>query len=542
MTKQMNGSTRSGLLWMLAVAALSAATCVPPNGGITPPDAPDNGNGDNGGTSTLQVLLFANRSLLIRGDANESTAVVTAESSVCATFNWRVCVASDDPTCTSAGENAAGDLLDFDTPSSSSVMNRSELSIDRILSDPGAAGTELIIEVDVTTAAGVDGCAEGDDIGETVTEAITIRIIRPDEPLTVSLTAPQGIQVNPGGQTTLVARITGGRPFTGQPPQTCTGTGLQSPPNSGDPYNVVWSVNDAALTSVPVMLDFAAACLTDDDGVTVAEGTYGAPIATGIVLISIEVTDEGGSRVTESLSVNVGSNATLSITQASADNLQVAPGESTNLQVAAQGGTQPYTITYSIDPNTRGGMVSISDQGSSDPAVASCTGIVAGEICTGTYTAAADETGGDTVFVTVTDSVNATASTTIPLIVASPQTLSLSANTGSPVINSDDGSTTVTATVSGGTLPYTICYAIESTADGLVVDLNNVSGCGTIGALTNCTCVNTFNTGTTFATAMRTLSAVSGSGGATIRIQARDAVGAESTVFVSVDVSPFTSN
>lgn len=529
---------------LMTTGLIGLATCIPivPDGVFMPPDAPDTDGNNMNGNATLQSLLFADRSLLIRGDAQESTALITAESSVCATFDWRVCVANGDEPCVASRETEARQLLGFNSPSSTEVVNRSELSINNILSDPGAAGTELIVEVEITSATGGDGCADPTEVGESVTEAITIRVIRPDEPLTVSLNAPQGIQVSPGGTITLEARISGGRPFTGQAPQSCSGTGLQSPPNSGDPYTVVWNVNDAALTNVPVMLDFEASCLTDDDGVTVSTSTYGAPVATGIVLVSIEVTDEGGSRVTESLSVNVGSNATLTITQASADSLQIAPGSATNMQVSAQGGTQPYTITYSIDADARDGQLSIAGQSSTDPAVASCTGIVSGEVCTGVYTAAADQIGGETVFVTVTDSVNATASTTIPLIVASEQTLSLSANTGSPVINSNGGSTGVTATVSGGTLPYTVCYAVESTADGLTVDLSNVSGCDTIDNLTNCTCINSFNSGSTFATAMRTLRTVSGTGGATIRVQAEDAVGAGATVFVSVDVSPFTGN
>ncbi len=526
------------------IGAICFVSCIPtiPNGTIVPPDAPDTDDTNTNETSSLQGLLFADRSLLIRGDAQESTAFVTAESSVCATFLWRVCTADGDQPCTPSRETQARALLEFATPDTSEVGTRSTLSIERILSDPGAAGTELIVEVEITAANDSQGCVESADIGETTIEAITLRVIRPDEPLTVSLTAPQGIQVSPGGTTTLIARISGGRPFTGQPPQTCSGFGLQSPPNSGDPYTVVWNVNDAALTSVPVMLDFEATCLTDDDGVTVAEGTYAAPVATGIVLISIEVTDESGSRVTESLSINVGSNASLTITQASADNLQIAPGATTDLQVSAQGGTQPYTITFSIDEGALDGRLSVPGSSSGNPAVASCTGVVSGEICTATYIATSDQTGGDTVFVTVTDSVNATASTTIPLIVASQQTLSLSANTGSPVINEDDGTTSVTATVSGGTLPYTVCFVVESTAIGLVVDLSNVAGCDTIGTLTNCTCIDSFNSGSTFATAMRTLDAVDGVGGATVRVQASDAVGAGSTVFVSVDVSPFTSN
>jgi hypothetical protein len=534
----------------LVVVLSAGLSCDVPVNGVVLPDAPDLDGGGGTATGTLEALISSDRSVLVRGDATEAGATVSVQASVCSTFRWTVCIAERDENgdllpCTEAGEAAARELLDLTFPSDSADPSAaSAVVINGIETDPGIGGTQVAMFVDVASTTGGTDCADAVPSQQTVSRQLVISVTRPAEPLSVVISSPDGSLVAPGDSLRLVATISGGRPFQLPDPTPCEENGTTFPLNTGDPYRVVWTVNDAGLSDTPDEAAFESLCLTSDDGLTIAEAIYTAPVATGNVLFTVQVTDSSGSRDSVSVSIAVGSTAPLSIARASAAASLIAPGQSTDITVGARGGTSPYRIVLDISTSLRGGSLSPLGQSpgadEASRAQQTCAAVGADAFCEVTYTAAADQIGADTIFVTVFDDVGASATAAITLTIASSQTLALTANADATVISNVGGSAIVTATVSGGTPPFDICYEVQTAPVG--ADLSAGNACANLDGATNCTCGVVPTGGSSIAASQRTFSASGATGNANIKVIVRDTVGAQAIDFVSLDVSPFSGS
>ncbi len=513
---------------------------VEPVAGIVPPLA-----------QFLEAFVSAERSLIIRGDVDEGRGELAVESSVCATFEWVLEVIERDDSGRIVSRTPLASLsrpfLDVVLPGIDQISAQSVARILDVLSDPGADGTEIIATVTIrSTADAGENCTPAEAVNEVVTRELTLFVTRRGGPLTVTLSSAGGSRVAPGETLELSAVISGGRPFLDDP-FPCDGlrAGLR-PGNSGTPYEVDWNltVSDVLLDPDSVGSDalFEVDCLELGDGVTETRGLYTAPNVTGNVLASIAVVDARGNRSTASLSIVVGSPEALTFAQASIEATRIAPGDMTNIIVEPEGGTAPYDVTIEL-ANTASERIGDLRIGSGAASASTgCTNLTGGSTCEAIYAALADKTGNDLIRITAIDAVGDEISTTIPLTVASAQTLSLSVTAAPPVIFFSGGMGTLTANVAGGTEPYQVCFEIEpGSIDGMTLSTDaGGAGCSGIGSLTNCSCGLMRPDANSPAPATRLITAGGNEGFVTVRVQAEDAVGDASTQFVSIDVSRFS--
>ncbi len=533
-------------LAVLVCVVVAGCEVQPPFGAPVPPDVDGS---DIRPDAVIEAFMSAERSVVVRDDSSEGGSEVTVESSTCATYTWLFEVIERNDSGDIISRTPLAQLgrtfLDIETPSPTQITAISIARILQVLSDPGPNGTEIMATVTITsTSSEGEACEPAEVDGEVITRQITLLVTRPSGPLTVTLSSAAGTRVSPGESLELSAVISGGTPIL-DPPIPCTGFRVGNRPNnSGTPYVVEWN-----LTATDPVLDpdavggtavFEADCLELGDGVVETQGRYTAPNETGNVLASIVAVDARGNRTTASLSIVVGAPEPLTFAEASIDATRIAPGTSTGIQVRPEGGTPPYDVVIELTANAADRIGNLQVGGSTASSSVGCNSLAADVPCEATYSALANRTGNDLVRITATDAVGDSISTTIPLTVASAQTLSLSAIATPPIVFSEGGTGTITASIAGGTPPYQVCYAIEPDSVGGLT-LSDGAGCPGIGTLTNCTCNLARPDDNSPAIATRILTAGGMEGFATIRVQAEDAVGDASTQFVSVDVSVFSS-
>jgi len=394
-------------------------------------------------------------SRLIRDDAVEGSAVLTATASAGASFTWTV----DAPDGLldlrhGRGENtvAFGDGRVPDSPDGG--LSEVFLTILRVLRDPGATGTMVRVRI----AAELDGLV--------IEQEIELTVVRPAGELAVSI-SPSASRVGPRSTVTLVATVSGGSPFlsTGGTRPNCDSDAI-STDDENPPYCISWTVNETGLnlngatggTTRTDDLDGADADKqlgTGDSGEALAGISYTAPLNVGTVTFRVDVTDRSGNRQTESIAITVDSNVALSIAEASSnagssEGTDLAPGDQSTLTVRAVDGEGPYTVEFEIlNGNVRGGVISSSS--------CSISGLEMENGCEISYTAPSDDVGTELVRVTVIDSVGARESTIISIPISSPQSLAVTLASDFFAI-SPTQSTSIDAKVSGGTPPYDICY------------------------------------------------------------------------------------
>ena len=499
----------------------------------------------------IEAFMSADRSVVVRDDASEGASEISVESSACATFEWLLEVIERNDSGQIVSRTPLAQLgrafLDVELPSTTEITASSVARILSVLSDPGPNGTEIMATVTITSSStGGEDCDPAEVDGDVIVRQLTLLVTRPGGPLTVTLSSAEGTRVSPGESLDLSAVISGGSPIL-DPPLPCSSPRAGNrPANSGTPYVVEWS-----LTATDPMLDpdtvgtgavFEADCLELGDGVVETVGRYTAPNVTGNVLASIVAIDARGNRSTASLSIVVGAPEPLSFAETSVDATRIAPGESTGIVVQPEGGTPPYDVVIELASNTAERIGNLQVGTTTPSTSVGCNALNAETPCEATYIALADKTGNDLIRITATDAVNDEVTTTIPLTVASAQTLSLSVIAAPPVIFFAGGMGNITATVAGGTEPYQVCFAIEpGSVDGMTLsDGGGGAGCPGIGTLTNCSCGLTRPDADSPATVLRQLTAGGNEGFVTVRVQAEDAVGDASTQFVSIDVSRFS--
>lgn len=455
--------------------------------------------------AAFTVFLSSERPRVIRDDANEGAVALTAQSSLPATYEWSV--------------DAPAGLLQVQVPAEDEVATSSVLRVLRVLRDPGFAGTMVTVTVTATEVV------EGAEAARESTSQVVLEIVRPRGSLTVTSSSLSGSTVTPGARVSLRARISGGRQFP-VPVDTpaCTGTGTTSPPNDGLPYNVTWTVTGLGGGTLEV------ACLRDDDGETIADATYRAPIAVGNLVFTVQASDASGNRVSNSIPVVVSSAETLAFVQASAERSTVEPGRSVNLSAIGRGGTPPYSITFSINTavvNGSIGAAGLMTEVNGDTESVTCPSRGFDEACEVVYSASATNDGSDLVTVSLEDAVGATASTTIPLIIASRNPLRLTATSTNATVE-PGGGTNIVASPTGGTPPYRVCFTVSGPTTGTLAP--GQAGCGA--ASENCTCNLGSLNSTTAIQATRAYTAAIAEGSDIVSVRVTDAVGAEATAIV----------
>ncbi|UCE62348.1 MAG: hypothetical protein JSU63_11665 [Phycisphaerales bacterium] len=532
----------------------------------SPTDLPDDPGATEPVPRAFAAFLSSDRPLLVRDDAELGRATLTVTANQLAVFDWCLDVIDSAalqtiPPCDSQSDAAlaAGELLGFTLPvfadedgnlirslfvgADGELLTASvgQLKITSVTGDPGVNGTIVRVSVtarqvreDLDAAPLVDGTQplivlEGED--SAATEVRTIAITRPSGPLTASLAAAEGSTVAPGGSLTLRARLSGGRPFNVDEREECSGSDPEVPPNASPVYNVRWGITDLQGEGLSVQ------CLSSDDGQVISTATYTAPRnedlkdqLPGNVVATIEVSDAAGNRVSSALPIIVASKTALVVADASSEDSRVAPGKSVELTAAGTGGEEPYTISFAIVGEDPLGRLVRSR----------CTNRDANEPCTGEYEAPDDEVGAVLIRVTIVDFVGATATETIPLSIASPQALNVLAFAGTSAIPLGQ-STPVTAEVSGGTPPYTVCYDVQS-GGGLLTAFD--PGCDPTDEyfedFAECQCdiagVDADGEAVT-ETLSLTFRASNVAGPVSIAVRVKDNVGAETTDVISLDVS-----
>ncbi len=451
------------------------------------------------------VFMSSERPRVIRDDANEGSVSLTAQSSLPATYAWSL--------------DAPAGLLQVQFPAEDAVGTTSILRVLRVLRDPGFTGTTVAVTVIATEVV------EGEETPRESTSQVVLEIVRPRGSLTVTSSSLSGSTVTPGARVSLRARISGGRQFP-VPADTpaCTGTGATSPPNDGLPYNVTWTATGLTGGTLEV------ACLRDDDGETIADASFRAPIAVGNIVFTVQASDASGNRVSNAIPVVVSSAETLAFVQASAESSTVEPGRSVNLSAIGRGGTPPYSITFSINTAVVNGSISaagLTTEVSGDTETVTCPSRDFDESCDVVYSASAMDDGSDLVTVSLEDAVGATASTTIPLIIASRNPLRLTATSTNATVE-PGGGTNIVASPTGGTPPYRVCFAASGPTTGTLAP--GQAGCGA--ASENCTCNLGSLNSTTAVQATRAYTAAIAEGSDIVSVRVTDAVGAEASAIV----------
>ncbi|RJP32489.1 MAG: hypothetical protein C4547_13905 [Phycisphaerales bacterium] len=472
----------------------------------------------------FSAFLSSNRSRLIRDDANEGSAELTVVTSESATFEWTV--------------DAPDGLLDVAEPDAGPATV-SVLGINAVLADPGANGRVVTVRVVATSES--DGTER--------LRSINLTIVRPQGALAVSVSSLAGNRVAPGESFIVEARVAGGRPFVAEsaellacqpvPPQhqsavECEQTGETEPPNEDPPYLITWSAE-----GLDGGLNLAVCSLCSDDGDTISRALYTAPSdVTGNVVFTVRASDASGNRANASLPLTVSSSDALTITRASADSPQVPPGGSVQLTGQATGGEPPYSITFSIDPQTRGGALRpLVVEPGDDDSKAGCEGVEEGAACLVTYDAAEGRVGSDLVVVEVVDAVGARSQTTISLLITSEEELRVVAASENLSV-APGAATNIEAVITGGTPPYTACFGSQDFG-GRDDPIEGGSGqCDPIDGIEHCSCELTPRQERGPVSVIRVYNAPVVVGNDTILVRVRDAVGAAASALVPVRIAP----
>jgi hypothetical protein len=516
------------------------------------------------------AFASADRTAIILGDNEEQSTTLTITAPDCASFDWYIDPSFDPSMNESQIADRINQLLEINGTQNNAPTESDPIRADgvqssiqvRVVGDPGPGGADIPFSIRVTI---VGENANGEcpvradttslsQVGTSFVETINLAVLRPTGPLTVILNSLGGTTVFPGADVTLRARVSGGRPFRPGSTVDCQpGDGFEFVSDDTNPdYCVRWALTQPdVFTSNPLEENnaaFATGAPREEGGVTIADASYRAPQAVGTALFTVEVTDFTGNRITTAASLNVSSEGPLSIAEASATPAQVQPGKTSNLVAAAQGGTPPYRIVYSIvqtDQNP-GGTLSSTECTNVRP-VDSLTDEDPDDLldrCGVTYSAPADTTGTDLVNVRITDNVGDTVSSTIPLIVSSAQTLIVNASSQKVSVNSAGGSNIVTARVTGGTPPFNICFNLEG--DEIPDDSIFEGGQPCAGGpdFVNCTCGVMPPSEGQPAIVTRDFQAspeASDRGAVIVVITARDNVGREAIDLTNFDVSPLAA-
>jgi len=474
--------------------------------------------------NTVSVFPSSSRSILIRDDKDAGHAQLTVTASSGATsFTW--CVQREDP---SKHPNGLG-LLEFDppleddgcvttTPDSAGGLT-GHVDITKVIGDPGPGNAEHVGEQ--VTIAVVATLEPVDDQGRPVPcdvpggAPITLQVRRPEGPLVAVLTPVQGSAIAPGRTLTLRATISGGSPFPDDN-RDCPGMASDlNPSNNGRGYCVEWSVS-----GTPSQLARAGVLTPDDlpgtdaDGKVIAEADYQVPTNTvGNVVFTVSARDSSGNQAVSAAPVVVRSAKPLAFAEAASEQSVVAPGETVTLTATGTGGEAPYRIDYELLGSATLGTLSSTG----------CASRSATQACTVEYAAPGNAVGPVLVRVTLRDFVQATVSTTIALTVASREALAAAVAFDAPVI-APNARKNVTATVQGGTTPYTVCFKV---AGGGSLS-GGAAGCGPIEDFTICDCSAPFQV---------EFVAPGSFGTATVTAKVRDGVGALATAVASVNIN-----
>jgi hypothetical protein len=516
-----------------ALAALLLAVLPLPGCNVQPTGVPEI-DGEAGepvpGPQAFAIFFSADRSRLIRGDAEQGTATLTVAATHPARFDWDV----DDPDR----------VLRVALPDDPESDPATESSIQIGLSDvnaPAASGSTVVFRVNATREG-----TQGPE-AETREALLSLLIVRPAGALTATLTSPTGASARPGETIRLDLRITGGEPLNNPgvvQPGACEDEPGFAPDDlvecafgEDGPYRVTWSVD--GVDQEERQLDCVALC--SDDNAVVSFARFGVPSdKRGNIVFGVNVQDRTGNAVNTSLPVIVAPEDALTIVEAIAEQPLIAPGRQVALSVRPRGGQPPYQVTCTVDPERRGGSLSPAGAGpeDGDDSVV-CADLDDGNACGVLYSASTEEVGSDLVSVEVEDALGTTVGTAISLVVTAEQELRLIAAVEDLSVEPGER-TRINATIAGGTPPFTVCYrseGLDEDGDGDGPDPLDGGDCSDE-PYTNCSCEIVPEEGSTDIEVSRGYTAPLAVGNDIVRVRVRDLVGAQSTALVPVTIKP----
>lgn len=445
----------------------------------------------------MSVFLSANRPRLIRNDAVQGTAVITARASREAQLRWSYAIVG-------AGRpqlegRPARELIQVAGPSVDDGVVQSSNTIESIIRDPGLEGSI----VRVTVSAFEPESAVGPNDVPLDTAEVLVVLARPQSALRVNAVSESGVSLEPlprnrtAGQLddptefqfTLRADIDGGTQFNRDEVVDLCDESValdaccrQADAGAGeiDRYHVKWRMvgspegDDACLLG-PIA--GAEGLLFDDPitGVVSSSITFTVPGVSGNVAFEVVVTDASGNRGSATVDVTVAPDKALTVADAAPQSPLVEPGRCVTVQATGQGGIGSYVADFTVPANQTDGRLipgpcaAVLDASRLSTAV---RGIARAD---GVFEAAfwavraTGLPGRGSVLVTATigDQVSAAAATSFPIEMRASETLAVSATFEVPAIDLNR-TRTLTARVSGGTAPYTVCFSNPNGAGGIL--------------------------------------------------------------------------
>ncbi len=437
---------------------------LPPSGPTRPPVDPN----DPTGTQTpFSTSASTDKTRLVFEDGANNAALITVEAQGLATICWPIPRNTDLLRLQRNGTDvvsAGADEFDCDPD----VVRSARTYLLRRA--PSAAG-ETVDVVIVVTPSPTD--LPGPPSPQ-VRERITLEVVRPESPLTVSISGPGQVNQGEGDEegVTYTATIRGGNPFTPTGRFFCScGNSLGREVDSNDetaPYCVIWKSNRAGLEIAgsvaprPLPQEEAVEAISSDTAAGTAESRlvfFPPTDDEGVVELSITVCDSKGNATTETRPVLVVPPTGLVVnTTASASTIH--PGGTVTVTATPVGGTasagqgtipaRPYCLTAVVE-----GPAGVTGSLAVAPSVGRCGSanrgfrVLPGRSLEMTFQAPLNNAHGETntIVVTATDATGAQAQTNRLISMFSDFDLLVSAVPSSLV---PGAIATVTATVVGG--------------------------------------------------------------------------------------------
>ena len=483
----------------------------------------------------ISVFLSTSRPRLIRGNASQGQATLTARVSGATDLRWSYVLEFPGRSELENFSDIRGGLIEVQKNRAAigendvdiNVTNSVTRDIVDIVRDPGLLETRIRVRVEAFRPSAGRTEQELQDLVETPADRADVVLVLARSASSLTVTAASeaegGVTLEPALGTKrfdnlLVARMVGGSQFPSDVPATqcrADGDACCRFPRAGDQltrYQVTWR-QKGTLSDDPVCLLQAAPTdelvdsitALDDDaltGVVTSRLFFARPAATGNVAFEVEVTDAAGNSATSTVNVDFATREPLTVADAAPASPLVAPGKCVNLQANGQGGSGSYTIQFRTprenlnDPNpdlraVHGRLA----PGQCTSALDTRTLVPAGESVRGAtasfWAVKSDGTpdrGSVLITAVVSDGVSEDASTSFPIEMRADKQLSVDASFDVTAIDLNRF-TILKATVGGGTsfpktdIPtnrssdgYMVCFRIELGPSNGTLACENISG------------------------------------------------------------------
>lgn len=497
------------LVWGIVPAVLLVLLAGCPQVSNVPPVDPNAPAPIDAVVDPISVFLSANRPRLIRNDAVQGSAVITARTSREAQVRWSYAIVN-------AGRvelegRPASDLIQIGGPNFEDGVDESRNTIESIIRDPGLAGSVVRVTVDAFDPETPVG---PNDVPLDTAEVLVV-LARPQSALRVNAVSVSGVSLEPlprnrsGGQLdaptefqfTLRADIDGGTQFNRDEIVDLCDESVaqdaccrQADAGAGavDRYHVKWRMvaspdGDSACLLGPIA---GAQNLLFDDPITgLVRSTvnFTAPGVSGNVAFEVVVTDASGNRGSTTVDVTVAPNMALTVADAAPQSPLIEPGRCVTVQATGQGGVGSYVADFTLSatqvagrliPGPCAAVLDVSRLRTSVRGVARPDGVFEAAFWA-VEGSGMPGRGSVLVTSTISDDVTAAASTSFPIEMRATRQLSLAAFFDVPALDLNR-STLLSATVAGGTSHPRFDVPNNRTNEGYMVCFKIEAGTGTL--------------------------------------------------------------